>query len=98
MKRWLLFLGVDEPRRRSENRDVGGGGGVWVASRCWSAFGHQITSAAPITGLRPDIKSAWPSPTSYTGLSSPHLEPLTRDQAIAHTTTLRIRSCGSWRA
>lgn len=37
---------------------------VWVASRCWSAFGHQITSAPPITGLRPDIKSAWPSLTS----------------------------------
>lgn len=63
------------------------GGSFWVASRCWSAFGHQITSAAPITGLRPpppsDIKSAWPSLTST--VFPRHLEPLTRDQTIAHT-------------
>lgn len=64
-----------------------------VVSRWRSAFGHQITSAAPITGLRTDIKSAW---TSYSlalshflrfQLSFPLvlgfliLKPLTRDQS-----------------
>lgn len=33
-------------------------GGLGVVSPRRSAFGHQITLAAPITGLRPDIKSA----------------------------------------
>ena len=42
-----------------DDRDRIGGGFVGVVSPRRSAFGHQITSAAPITGLRPDIKSAW---------------------------------------
>lgn len=47
---------VPEKERKVYGRRSGGG---MVLTRWESAFGHQITSAGSITGLRPDIKSAW---------------------------------------